>query len=57
VRVKPHFHSGIQAIILTGISAVVFIDVMGLIAAKLAVQSGPVGKFGTALGAVIPFKG
>lgn len=54
---KPHYHAGIQHIIVYGISAVIFIDVMGLLAAKLAAQPGMAGKFGAAFGAVIPFKG
>lgn len=55
--VKPHFHAGIEHVIIYGISAVIFIDVMGLVAAKLSAQPGPVGAFGRAFGAVIPFKG
>lgn len=55
--VKPHYHLSAHQIVLTGVAAVIFIDVMGLIAAKLAAKSGIVGQFGTALGAVIPFKG
>lgn len=54
---KPHYHAGIQHILLTGIAAVIFIDVTGLIAANLAKQRGMVGQFGQALGAVIPWKG
>lgn len=54
---KPHYHAGVQHILIAGISAVIFIDVVGLLAAKLAAQNGYIGKFGTALGAVIPFKG
>jgi len=52
-----HFHTGIQHILIYGISAVVFIDVTALIAAKLSGINGPVGTFGKALGAVIPFHG
>ena len=54
---RPHFHAGIEHVILYGVSAVIFIDVMGLVAGKLAAQSGYVGQFGRALGAVVPFKG
>lgn len=54
---KPHFHAGIQHVILYGIAAVIFIDVAGLSAAWLMKRGGMVGQVGTALGAVIPFKG
>lgn len=52
---RPHFHAGIEHVILYGVSAVVFIDVMGLLAAQLSKRGGMVGQFGDALGAVIPF--
>lgn len=54
---KPHYHLAVHQILLTGIAAVLFIDVTGLLAAKLAAMPGAVGKFGASLGAVIPFKG
>lgn len=54
---RPHFHTGIDHILLTGITAIVVIDVLGLAAAQLAQRSGMVGSFGRALGAVVPFKG
>lgn len=54
---RPHFHAGIEHVILYGVSAVIFIDVIGLLSAKLATQPGMVGQIGKSLGAVIPFKG
>lgn len=54
---RPHFHAGIEHVVLYGVSAVIFINVAGLLAAQLAKQNGSVGKFGAALGAVIPWKG
>lgn len=54
---KFHYHVSIEHVILTGIMAVVFIDVTGLLAAQLAKRDGVVGTLGKSLGAVIPFKG
>jgi hypothetical protein len=54
---KPHFHAGIEHVLLYGISAVIFIDVMGIVASKLAARPGVIGNLGKSLGAVIPFAG
>jgi hypothetical protein len=52
-----HWHGSIENILLYGISAIIVIDVLGLVAAKATERPGTVGQFGRALGAVIPFKG
>ena len=54
---KFHLHTSVEDVILTGIMAVVFIDVTGLLAAQMAKRDGVVGTVGKSLGAVIPFKG
>ncbi len=56
-RMKFHLHTSVEDVILTGIMAVVFIDVTGLLAAHMAKRDGVIGTVGKSLGAVIPFKG
>lgn len=53
---KPHYHAGIEHILLYTFSAIVGINILGLIAAKMATADGGVGTIGRALGAVVPFK-
>lgn len=55
--VRIHYHASIEDILLYGISAIIVIDLLGLAAVHLRTRSGPIGTFGNALGAIVPFKG
>jgi hypothetical protein len=52
-----HWHASVENVLLYGISAIIVIDVLGLLAAKVAERPGTIGQFGRALGAVVPWKG
>lgn len=51
---KPHFHAGIEHVLLYGVSALIFFNVLNIVAAHAVTQGGMVGKFGSALGAITP---
>lgn len=55
---KIHWHASAEDILLYGISAILVIDLGGLLAAKLAMNSNKtVAKTGLVLGSIIPWKG
>lgn len=54
---KIHYHGSIEDILMTGIAAIIVIDLLGITAAYLSKQKGVVGTLGQALGAVVPFAG
>lgn len=56
--VKIHFHGGVEHILLYGVSAIIVIDVLGLVAGRMVASNQPyVSQVGKALGAIVPFKG
>ena len=52
---KVHYHASIEHIILYGVSAILFINIVGLGAAMLAKRDGVIGAAGKAIGSVVPF--
>ena len=55
---KIHFHGGVEHVLLYGVSAIIVIDVLGLVAGRMVASNQPyVSQVGKALGAIVPFKG
>ncbi len=54
---RIHWHGSIEDVLMYGISAIIVIDVLGLLAAHMAKRQGVVGTLGQSLGAIVPFKG
>lgn len=52
-----HWHMGLEHVIFTGLSAIVFINLVRIGAFHLAKQDGPLGDFGTAVGGLVTFGG
>lgn len=55
---REHYHTSIEHILLTGIAAILVIDVFGLLAVQMTrSQNELVARGGRILGAVVPFHG
>lgn len=55
---REHYHTSIEHILLTGLSAIIVIDVLGLLAIQMVRSRNEiVSRTGKALGAVVPFHG
>lgn len=53
---REHYHTSIEHVLLTGIAAIIVIDVFGLLAVQLSRSDNEmVARTGRVLGAVVPF--
>lgn len=52
---QEHVHTGVISFIFTGISAVLFIQLVRLASAKMVTQGGVLESIGTATGALVHF--
>jgi hypothetical protein len=52
-----HFHVSIDAVLVYGISAIIVINLLRILFAKMAQLPGPVGAIGVSLGALVHFGG
>ena len=50
-----HFHSGVDSVLLYGVSAIIVINLVRIGAGKLAAQPGVVGQIGSAIGGLVHF--
>lgn len=50
---KEHWHTSVDAILFAGISAIIVINLVRIIAAKAASRGGTLGQIGQSLGALV----
>lgn len=52
---KEHYHLTIEHVVIYGVSALLFFNVLRIVAVKLGAQPGPIGTAGRAVGALVTF--
>jgi hypothetical protein len=54
---KMHYHLTVDHIVIYGLSALIFFNLLRIVAVMMAKQDGPLGTIGRSLGATVTFSG
>lgn len=54
---SEHWHLTVDHIIIYGVSALIFFNLVKIVAAKAGAQPGPIGTAGRAVGSLVTFSG